>query len=532
MRKILFLLLSLAAFPFFLFSQTLLKSSEESYFDFLSLTGEIERPTLNFRTFSDNKWEKKETEEPFSFFIIGPEWYNSYNTSEPYGQNDGLLWQGKGYNTILSGGVRFEYFGFELTLKPEITFSQNAAFEFITPAYKGRSDYEGKAGDYGYYGLASIDAPQRFGDKPFFSFGPGESELRYTWNNITLGFGTQSIWVGPAEINPLIHSNNAPNYPKIDLGLRKTKIIIPWKNIDLGNLEIRNWWGYLSESDYFDLDQSNDHNLISAFSLAWEPPFIKGFSLGINRNMLSKWNNIDTYSLFHIYWPFIDTKAGLDENDQRFSLTLDYMLPSSGFEMYLEWARNDYSPNLEFVIRYPFHTQAWTGGIKKAVIFPNNLKGKFLFEITHLEASADYYNLIGWSTTFYNHHKISQGYTNEGQWLGAGIGTGGNSQFAGLYLYYDKGNSLFFFQRTNPDLDYTMFVDSKKDSGEGHSAQANIRTTLSLGVTGDYFIIENLKLHYGLIITDDMNYLNVSQQNSASNHRFNGSIQLGAKYYF
>jgi len=532
MKKIISSFFIFATIPLILFSQAFLKSSEENYFDFLSLTGEIERPTINYRTFSDNKFEKKENTNPFSFFIIGPEWYNSYNTSEPYGQNDGLLWQGKGYNTSLSGGLRLEYYGLELTLKPEITFSQNQAFDFITPAYKGRSGYEGKGGEYGYYGINYIDAPQRFGDKPFFSFGFGESEIRYTWNNLTSGFGTQSIWTGPAEINPLIHSNNAPNYPKFDLGLRKTNITLPWKNIDLGSFESRLWWGYLSESDYFDSDSSNDHNLISAFAMAWEPSFIKGFSIGINRNMLSKWKNIDAYSLFHIFWPFIDTQAGLDENDQRFSLTLDYLLPSAGFEVYLEWARNDYSPNLEYIIRYPFHTQAWTGGFKKAINFSEKLKGKLVVELTHLEASADYFNLICRATTFYAHHLIRQGYTNEGQWLGAGMGTGGNSQYIGLNLYYAKGTSLIFFQRTNPDLDYTMFIDSTKNPHEGHSAQASIRTTLSLGITGDYFIYENLKMHYGLIITDDMNYLNVSKINSASNHRFNGSIQLGAKYYF
>lgn len=534
MKKILLSLIFSTLFTSFFYCQTLLKSSEESYLDYLFLTGQANRPTLNFRSLSDNKWENINSENPFSFYILGPEWYNSFNTSAPYGQNDGLLWQGRGYNTVLSGGIRFESYGFELTLKPEIAFSQNLNFDFVTPAYINHAGFEGKGSDYGYYGIKYIDAPQRFGNKPLFSFGFGESELRYTWNNLTLGFGTQSIWIGPAEVNPIIHSNNAPNYPKFDLGLRKTNITLPWKNINLGNFEARSWWGKLSESDFFDNAPSNDHNLITAFAFAWEPSFLSGFSIGINRNMLSKWNQLNAYSLFHIYWPFIDSTAGLDENDQRFSLTLDYSLPAAGFEIFLEWARNDYSPNIEYVIRYPFHTQGWTGGFKKTINFSENVKGKLLLELTHLEASADYYELLNWSTTFYAHHKITQGYTNKGQWLGAGLGTGGNSQFLGLNLYYDKGDNLIFFQRTNPDLDYTMFIDSKKEpsQAEGHSAQANIRTTLSLGITGNYFIFKELKIHYGVIITDDMNFQNISNENSASKHRINGTFVAGIKYYF
>ena len=37
-------------------AQEALKSTEEEYYDFLSLTGAAERPTLGYRTLSDNEW--------------------------------------------------------------------------------------------------------------------------------------------------------------------------------------------------------------------------------------------------------------------------------------------------------------------------------------------------------------------------------------------------------------------------------------------------------------------------------------------
>ena len=112
------------------FAQESLKSTEEEYYDFLSLQGIVERPTLGYRTLSDSVWEFTDGEdgqqsneniwknnnlgtwftlwEPenaaYNAFarglkqglfakVYGPEWFNSYNTAAPYGQNDGALLQ-------------------------------------------------------------------------------------------------------------------------------------------------------------------------------------------------------------------------------------------------------------------------------------------------------------------------------------------------------------------------------------------------------------------------------------------------------
>ena len=137
------------------FAQEALKSTEEEYYNFLSLTGAAERPTLNYRTLSDSEWqvtdenhiwkdnnlgtkrtlyESDSTETNWftagidrsvKLKLYGPEWFNSYNTKAPYGQNDGALWQGKGYNTSLTAGARLEAFGFEATFKPQVSWSQN-----------------------------------------------------------------------------------------------------------------------------------------------------------------------------------------------------------------------------------------------------------------------------------------------------------------------------------------------------------------------------------------------------------------------
>lgn len=558
MKKIIFVFV-ISFFYTLLFSQESLLSIEENYYDFLSLSGVIDRPTLGYRTLSDSVWELSDDVEHLwkdnylgktkvlweaetqktnwfinAFFhglklkLFGPEWFNSYNTSAPYGQNDGALWQGRGYNTSLTGGVRLEGYGFELTFKPMLCWSENREFEYITPNYKG-DIFIGKAEEFGYYGLKSIDLPQRFGSSSFFTFDFLDSEVRYNFYNLTFGFGTQNIWLGPSKINAIIHSNNSPTYPKIDFGLKKTDLIFPNIDFSFGKIEIRGWWGKLSESQYFDNDSKNNNNLISGISINYELPGIfENLIIGFNRTMMSKFYDISPYTLFHIFIPIM--QGGKDESDQRMSFTFDYLLPKVNFELYFEWARNDYSPTINYILRYPFHTQGYTFGCQKSFSLKSNYKFNILIEITNLGCSQDYDRLLDWSSTFYAHHLITQGYTNRGQCIGAGIGTGGNSQYIGFTLFYPKGKYTFFAQRINPDLDYTMYIDNIKDH---KYAEVNTRVKLDFGFSSLFYISSHFSLNFQYVFEDEHNPLNVCNKDAlASIHRYNNSFLIDFKYNF
>ena len=560
MKKVLraFFLLTTIFFTYTAFTQEALKSTEEEYYDFLRLTGEVTRPTLGYRTLSDSQWEipkdsdylwkennlgtmrtlyasknkdlnffTKGIEKSVKFKIFGPEWFNSYNTAAPYGQNDGALWQGKGYNTSFTTGVRLEAYGFEATFKPQISWTENKVFDYIAP----NSDYNeiGQAATYGYYGVHFIDAPQRFGNSSFATYNWGDTEIRYTWHTLTIGFGTQSIWLGPAQLNPIIHSNNAAPYPKVDFGFRKTQVNMPYFGWDLGKFEFRGWYGKLTESDYFDNNDSNNNNLIAGLSAAWALPGVfEGITIGINRTMLSKWNNINKYSLFRIY--STDSNGGSDKSDQRFSLTFDYLLPTSNLDIYFEVARNDFSPTFDHILRYPFHTMAWTLGGKKLFSITDSITLEILTEVTFLECSADYHNFgDNGPSTFYAHHEIRQGYTNRGQWLGAGIGTGGNSQYLGFKFYYPKGSTNIFVQRVNPDLDYTMFIDKNDPNKDNYAVETSIRVQLSGGIKQEYFVTKHLRISGAFVYIREMNPLNDIRTLPLRN---NFNLQLGMKYNF
>ena len=553
------------------FGQEALKSTEEEYYDFLSLTGVVERPTLGYRTLSDSVWDVPEdakhiwsdnnlgssniiwqaaspVENLFmngifqgvKYKIFGPEWFNSYNTEAPYGQNDGALWQGRGYNTSLTGGIRFEGYGFEATFKPQISFSQNLPFDFTKPNYSG-TKYEGKADLYGDYSLGSIDAPQRFGDKPIFNFDLGDTEIRYNWQTFTFGFGTQNIWIGPAQINPIIHSNNAPGYPHLDFGVKKQKLSI--KNFDLGEIEFRYLMGKTTESDFFDNDETNNDTLITGLFAAYKLPFFDGLTFGINRTMLTKWKDKNAYAFFTLLIPFMKTQAGFDQNDQRASLFIDYYIPKGGIDLYFEWGKNDYNSGFDNLVRYPFHTQAITAGFKKSIDYKNtsSIYGQFLCELTYIESSMDYHFFYDWGSSgndFYSHHIITQGYTNKGQYLGAGIGAGGNSQFASYKILYPKGSTELFLYRINPDLNYSYFLAPRdQESKEPNNlVKSSIRVIVNIGVNSIYQITNDFVIKGAFIFSDEHNPLN-SNVNLVNNdynseHRYNIITNIAFKYSF
>lgn len=512
----------LASTTCILFGQVAVGSSEELIYEFQALEGETQRPFLNYRTLSDSDWNG-----PEMLTVYGPELFTSYNSTAPYGQNDGALWQGRGVNLSLTGGFRYEYQGLELVYKPQLSFSQNQEFDLMDSAYESEFGYI-----WGYAYNIGIDAPQRFGDNILYGYNWGDSEIRYTWKTLTVGFGTQSPWIGPGHINAIMHSNNASPYPKLDLGIRRTPVVI--KGFYLGDIEARLWGGYLSESEYFDSIESNDHNLISALAVSFAPSFLPGLSLSINRSYLAPWINESIESFPRLF--IVNTRdngGAQDVWDQRASIAFDYLLPSAGVEIYAEVGINDYGPGLDGYMRYPFHSMVYTGGFRKTVNFSKDerVKGEILFEWTSLEMSQDFQ--FQWPTTFYMHHEITQGYTNEGQWLGAGIGTGGNSQYLGYRVYHNLGFHSFYFQRVNPDNDYlyALTVGTVNDSETAVRIE-DFKSTISFGVGSMYKHSESFSFGGNFVFTLINNPLYDSISWRSTEKEYNFTVSSVLKYNY
>lgn len=548
-------------------AQEALKSAEEEYYDFLSLQGITVRPSLNYRTLSDSVWnieteqkaaadengtettEKLQLSHPWqdnnlgtrrilfapetaadnafmrgidqsiTLRIYGPEWYNSLNTASPYGQNDGALWQGKGYNTSLTAGARLEGYGLELTFKPQVSFSQNREFDILPGVY---------GSEYSYFWKGNIDLVQRYGDSSFWTFDWGDTEVRYTWRTLTVGFGTQSPWLGPAWLNPMLGSNNAPAYPKLDIGLRKTHVYLPWLGWYIGDIEGRAWLGRLTESDYFDSNPDNDHRQLTGFSAAYSPSFLPGLTIGANKVCINDWQNKSIKYLNPLYSTNgSQTDEGVDE-DQKMSLFADWIFPQVGFEVYGELGIDDYSHH---ELENPFHTAIYTVGAKKTLPISkkHSIHGEIIFEWNSFEMSQDY-QLCGHYMGYYAHGAILQGYTQKGQILGAGSGYFGNSQYLGFRVYYPKGSTILFVHYNRPDTNYidNFGIDTSKNDWTGeHEMRAMYKAIRTYGIQTQYFITSSL------LVGAEFGWSYIVKDYSKNNDRYrNFRFALNLKYNF
>jgi len=365
------------------------------------------------------------------------------NSRFPLGQNDGVVWQGKGLTTALDAGATLKWGALTVSIRPTILYTQNSSFELaVAPT------------EYAYPWRA-IDLPQRFGPDPFWTIDPGQSELRVDTHGISFGFGTTNLWWGPALRNPIIMGDNAPGIPHGFLGTSGPI------GIGIGQLEARWIWGDLDQSDWFGYTAPGDDRFITGLVATYSPSFLPGLSLGATRVFYVAVPDGGTpIGDYFAIFQGVRKKAlvspqnptGDDEHDQMVSLFGRWVLPESGFELFWEWARNDHSWELRDFLLEPEHSQAYMLGLQKAMALSGDRIFTLSAELTHLEKEPTYL-IRGPYQSYYAHHIVTQGYTQRGQVIGAGIGPAGNAQGIGADLYAPWGRAGLMVQRDVRDQD-------------------------------------------------------------------------------
>lgn len=365
------------------------------------------------------------------------------NTSLPYSMNEGGMWAGRGSSVLLTTGIDLHLSGVRLLLAPQLAKSANTywllrdnARFYAPPPPPGR---EGGGFVFPWYvGPYSIDMPMRYGDSPLNRFTLGQSSLAVRAGKIELGAGTENEWWGPGVRNAIVLSNNAPGFPH--LFFRSASPI----HTRLGAIEFRWLTGALYESDYFDTVSTNNVRSLAAAAVTLRPWWAPGLTLGTAHAVYAtarsfgqtqfRWFDVFRNTGHPNDVPFGDSTLTPGGADQIISLFARWVMPESGLETYLELARTEFPTNLRDFFVSPNHTQGYTLGFQWSRPVPNT-SGDFRLqtEVTTLEQSATFRDRpIG---SFYTSRRVIQGYTNEGQPLGAAIGPGASSQWiAGDYL--------------------------------------------------------------------------------------------------
>ncbi len=363
------------------------------------------------------------------------------NSAYPSDRNNGSMWSGRGLSSMAEGGIVFHAGPVSAGLIPEITYQENRDYVRL-PGLTGNPLSSGM--------YALIDLPQRFGPAAYKTANLGQSYVRLDTRFIAGGISNENMWWGAGVSNSVMMTNTAPGFPHFFLQTPRTV------NIGIGRLSAEAIWGKASESNYYDTVSTNNHRLLSAGILSFQPRGSKGLVLGIARSFSFPYDSLTFENLTRFSQPFLakdkvtpDNRSGNGIDDERVSLLFRYVLPASQFELYGEWAREDASYDFADLVGEPEHSSAHQIGIQK--VFNRNGVSMFRFyaETTNLQNLRQNRPGLRPTPSFYLHNPA--GYTNRGQMIGASTGPGSESQVWGLDMFRQWGLAGLFLERVRRD---------------------------------------------------------------------------------
>ncbi|MBA3656688.1 MAG: hypothetical protein H0W69_04970 [Gemmatimonadaceae bacterium] len=395
-------------------------------------SGELWSPTMGYAT----TLNRTVTVMPFSLA-------STYNSAIPVDRNNGSMWAGRGLSAGLQGGAIFRAGPVTIGALPEFSYQQNRGFDSLPRFTDAVSGYASGL----YY---QIDLPQRFGPDSYINVDAGQSYVRLDGRNIGVGLSNENIWWGPGISNAILFTNTAPGFPHL---FAKTRS--PF-NIGIGRLGLEAFWGRATESDYFDSDPTNDHDMISSSLITFVPHGTRGLTLAFGRTFTLPWDSVGTRTFTRLLQPFLAKSLSTTSNpqghsvdDQRLSFLARYVLPASQFELYGEWAREDASYDTPDLISELEHSSGHVIGLVKGFNKTSDSFNRFYAEVTNLQSLRQDRPGIRPNAPFYLH--APHGHTQRGQLLGASIGPGGESQLVGMDFFRKWGLGGFFLERVRRD---------------------------------------------------------------------------------
>lgn len=361
---------------------------------------------------------------------------HQYNTDHPAGFNDGAMIPSRGYQNFFSAGVYGKIGPLSIQLRPEYVYAENKDFQQF---YKEQTDQVW----YEYSELFNfIDLPERFGDKPYNRLLWGQSSIRLTFDPISIGLSNENLWWGPGIRNSLLMSNSAAGFKHLTLNTVrpvKTSIGSFEGQIIAGRLENSNILppdttrSYMGHQLYF--AKRDEWRYINGIVLTYHPKWVPGLFVGITKSLDFYGKDMGTSlrDILPILYPMAKKNSHGEElptiaKDQRSSVFIRWLFLKENAEIYWEYGREDYAYNSRDLMLQAEYTRAYIFGLQK--LFPLTVKKgqyiQFNLELTQLEQTNT--NPEHQWHYWYSNRDIRQGYTNEGQLLGAGIGPGSNLQ--------------------------------------------------------------------------------------------------------
>ncbi len=406
------------------------------------------------------------------------------NTNRPYGWNDFGLTPNVGFQQFLRGGAKGQWKFISLNIEPEIWWSQNQNYQGYQPEFSPSIHRDR------FFFWNRGDNPEFFGEQNNLQVWWGQSALRFHFGGVLLEAGTNNLFWGPGRWNSLTFGYNSRGYPHISFKSEKgLKTFLGELGFELVSGILKD--SGLSPSQFADLNSlyfkpfSGDHKYLNALNFTYSPSFLSNLTVGFNRtfqvyNDLKGNTFLDWFPVFEGFQKknFFDDGNTIDFDnngrDQQITLFGSYLITEANLELYFEFGRRDHAYNWREFILNPEHARAFLFGFSKSfnVDSPIGNLIQLNLEILHQQESVNRYirypgtkGNLSWNT-----HRLARGFTNFGEPLGTGIGTGANLQkieiaFAedwdrfGLYLERVSNHNDFYYRAFDPDVERKPWVD-------------------------------------------------------------------------
>jgi hypothetical protein len=362
------------------------------------------------------------------------------NTDHPYGWNDGAMSYSKGYQMQVSAGIFASFGNLKIQLRPE--FVKTASGQYETNQS---------------WGLVTNGLNKIL---------PGQSSVRYDLGKVSLSASTQNLWWGPGIVNSMLMSNNAPGFFHYSFATNR-----PLKTF-LGNFQFQIISAILKQdsSQGFEhrnlkkLNLQNRDRAYNALGFTFQPVIMKNITFGLTRafqNLAE--NNIAGFVPKHL--PVLGSFFGSAYNDtinrdQILSFNTRWVFPKNHAEVYFEFGYNDAKDNFRDLMLDMSHASGYIFGFKKLSYLNKMDYLDFGAEVIRMAQTPSY--LMRGAGNFYEHGKMTEGYTHNNQILGAGSGFGNNMQTVNLSFNrgWNKYGIIFNHIVQNPTQIVTYSIEN------------------------------------------------------------------------
>jgi len=394
------------------------------------------------------------------FAVLPASVISRYNSAYPFGSNDGPVWAGRGVTFSVQGGFSSRMGPVTIVLDPIVFWTGNAKFQ-LQQNTSGIERLRFADGDF----PTNVDRPQRFGDKPYGAFDPGETTLRLDTHGVALGITSANEWWGPATTFPIILGNNAAGIPRVFLGTEGPT------SVGIGKVQVRLEYGIERQSGFSpvtgsktfaSVQQPGTLRFMSGLVTTFSPRVIPGLEIGAARFFHQAWfGHVGKSEVFSPFEGLVKNSLakgvnlpGIDDRDalknQLASVFMRWVLPHSGFELYWEYGHEDHNMDIRDLESEPDHSRIAMAGIRKA--FKQSGKKFYAIRGEFLDGYSPTLERHRGQGLIYVHNPLRQGHTEEGQLLGADVGVGSTGgQIVAWDAYSESGRTTIFVDRKSED---------------------------------------------------------------------------------